>query len=118
MVKGDDGKYHMLFSIWESGMEGGSFVKDWVLQSKIGYAVSDYPDRDFKFKKIVLKGRRYQGDYSSWDAQMVHNPHLKKFDGKYYLYYIGGKDPGKQPKGSKAENLDQRGRVQQSLCCR
>lgn len=115
VVKGHDGKYHMLFSIWESGMEGGSFVKDWVLQSKIGYAVSDYPDRDFKFKKIVLKGRRYQGDHSSWDAQMVHNPHLKKFDGKYYLYYIGGKDPGKQPKGSKAENIDQRGRVQQSL---
>ncbi|WP_158285123.1 glycoside hydrolase family protein [Arenibacter aquaticus] len=116
VVKGDDGKYHMVFSIWESGTEGGSFVKDWVLQSKIGYAVSDYPDRDFKFQKIVLKGTRYQGDPSAWDAQMVHNPHLKKFDGKYYLYYIGGKDPGEQPKGSKAENLDQRSRVQQSLC--
>ena len=116
VIKGDDDKYHMLFSLWESGGEGGSFAKDWVLQSKIGYAVSDYPDKDFKFQKIVLKGKRYQGDHSSWDAQMVHNPHLKKFDGKYYLYYIGGKDPGEQPKGSKAENLDQRSRVQQSLC--
>ncbi len=116
VVKGDDGKYHMLFSIWESGTEGGSFVKDWVLQSKIGYAVSDHPDRDFEFQKIVLKGTRYQGDDSAWDAQMVHNPHLKIFEGKYYLYYIGGKDLGKQPKGSKAENLDQRSRVQQSLC--
>ncbi|MCK0190262.1 glycoside hydrolase family protein [Arenibacter sp. F20364] len=116
VVKGDDGKYHMLFSLWESGKEGGSFARDWVLQSKIGYAVSDYPDRDFEFQKIVLKGTRYHGDYSSWDAQMVHNPHIKKFNGKYYLYYIGSKDPGEQPKGSKGENLDQRSRVQQSLC--
>ncbi|WP_157943819.1 MULTISPECIES: glycoside hydrolase family protein [Arenibacter] len=116
VIKGDDGKYHMLFSLWESGTEGGSFVKDWVLQSKIGYAVSDYPDKDFKFQKIVLKGTRYQGDNLSWDAQMVHNPHIKKFNGKYYLYYIGARDPGEQAKGSTGENLDQRARVQQSLC--
>ena len=116
VIKGDDGKYHMLFSLWESGTEGGSFVKDWVLQSKIGYAVSDYPDKDFRFQKIVLKGTRYQGDNLSWDAQMVHNPHIKKFNGKYYLYYIGARDPGEQAKGSTGENLDQRARVQQSLC--
>ena len=116
VVKGDDGKYHMLFSLWESGAEGGSFVKDWVLQSKIGYAVSDYPDKGFKFQKIVLKGTRYHGDNMSWDAQMVHNPHIKKFNGKYYLYYIGSKDPGEQLRGSSGENLDKRARVQQSLC--
>ena len=116
VIKGDDGKYHMLFSLWESGAEGGSFVKDWVLQSKIGYAVSDYPDKGFRFQKIVLKGTRYHGDNVSWDAQMVHNPHIKKFNGKYYLYYIGSKDPGEQPQGSTGENLDKRGRVQQSLC--
>jgi hypothetical protein len=116
VVKGDDNKYHMLFSLWESGIEGGSFVKDWVLQSKIGYAVSDYPDKDFVFQKIVLKGTRYHGDNVSWDAQMVHNPHIKKFNGKYYLYYIGSRDPGEQPVGSSGENLDQRSRVQQSSC--
>jgi hypothetical protein len=45
---------------------------------------------------------------------MVHNPHIKKFKDKYYLYYGGGKDPGIQPKGSKGENVNKRNRVQQS----
>jgi len=116
VIKGDDGKYHMLFSLWESGINYGSFVQSWVLESKIGYAVSDYPDRDFKFKKIILKGTRYNGDTTSWDAQMVHNPHIKKFNDTYYLYYVGAKDNGVQPKGSTAENLDKRSRVQQSIC--
>ncbi|WP_339706304.1 glycoside hydrolase family protein [uncultured Kriegella sp.] len=116
VVKGDDDKYHMLFSLWESGIPGGSFSKNWVLQSKIGYAVSDYPDRNFRFRKIVLQGRRYDGNTEVWDAQMVHNPHIKKFNDTYYLYYIGGKDPGEQPKGSAGENLDQRASVQQTLC--
>lgn len=116
VVKGGDGKYHMLFSLWESGTEGGSFSRDWVLQSKIGYAVSDFPDRDFQYQKIVLKGTRYDEDDNAWDAQMVHNPHIKKFNDTYYLYYIGGKDPGERPQGSTGENLDQRARVQQSLC--
>lgn len=116
VVKGDDGKYHMLFSLWESDVPEGSFVKNWVLESKIGYAVSDFPDRDFKFQKIVLKGARYNGDVDTWDAQMVHNPHIKKFNGSYYLYYIGSRDPGEQQARFTRGSLDQRARVQQSLC--
>lgn len=116
VVKGEDNKYHMLFSLWESGTKNGSFAKNWVLESKIGYAISDKPDGDFKFQKIVLKGKRYAGDLKSWDAQSVHNPHIKKFNGKYYLYYTGSMDPGIQPKGSSGENLDKRSRVQQSQC--
>ena len=116
VVKGKDGKYHMLCAMWESGAQTKSFTKSWVLESKIGYAVSDFPDKDFKFQKIVLKGTRYDGDTSAWDAQMVHNPHVKKFNDKYYLYYIGSRDPGVQPKGSSGEGLDLRTRVQQSQC--
>ncbi|MBN3582797.1 glycoside hydrolase family protein [Algoriphagus aestuarii] len=110
VVKGKDGKYHMLFSLWESGPDKADFVTSWVLESKIGYAVSDFPDRDFKFQKIILKGTRFEGDATSWDAQMVHNPHLKEFEGRYYLYYIGSKDPGE----AIAPDLDKRTRVQQS----
>jgi len=116
VIKGDDGKYHMLYSTWECGDSIPPFQNSWVLYSKIAYAVSDYPDRNFKFQKIVLRGRALDGDSTAWDAQMVHNPHIKKFNGKYYLYYGGGKDPGIQPKGSKGENLSKRNRVQQNQC--
>lgn len=116
VIKGDDNKYHMLYSTWECGDSMPRFTDSWVLHSKIAYAVSDYPDRDFKFQKVVLQGRRLEGDLTAWDAQMVHNPHIKKFNNKYYLYYGGGKDPGIQPEGSKGELVNKRNRVQQNQC--
>lgn len=116
VVKGDDNRYHMFYSTWECGDSLPPFVDSWVLHSKIAYAVSDYPDKDFRFQKIVLQGRALDGDSTAWDAQMVHNPHIKKFNNKYYLYYIGSKDPGIQPKGSTGEFVNKRNRVQQSQC--
>lgn len=116
VVKGEDNKYHMLYATWECGDSIPQFSDSWVLHSKIAYAISDYPDRGFKFQKIILTGRALEGDSAAWDAQMVHNPHVKRFNGKYYLYYGGGKDPGIQPAGSKGEHLNKRNRVQQSQC--
>lgn len=110
VVKGKDGNYHMLFALWESGPETDVFSTSWLLESKIGYAVSSSPDQNFQFKGVVLKGARYDGNPDAWDAQGVHNPHLKEFEGSYYLYYIGGNDPGEET----APDVDKRNRVQQS----
>lgn len=114
VVQGDDGKFHMVFATWESGDSIPPFSDSWVLHSKLAYAVSDYPDRGFKFKKIILRGRRFAGDSTAWDAQMVTNPHLRKFNDKYYLYFVGACDPGVQAAGSKGESVNKRNRVQQS----
>jgi hypothetical protein len=114
VIRGDEGKYHMLYSTWECGDTFPAYSNAWVLYSKIAYAVSDYPGRDFKIQKVVLKGRALDGDTTAWDAQMVSNPHLKRFNGKYYLYYIGSVDPGIQPIGSKGEKVNRRNRVQQN----
>ncbi len=116
VIKGSDNKYHMLYSTWECGDSAPAFSDSWVLNSKIAYAVSDHPDRDFQFQKIVLQGRALDGDSSAWDAQMVHNAHLKTFNNKYYLYYGASRDPGVQPKGSTGESLNKRNRVQQNQC--
>ncbi len=116
VVKGNDGLYHMLYSTWECGDTLPPFTNSWVLYSKIAYAVSEYPDRDFTFQKIVLQGAAAGGDSAAWDARMVHNPHVKRFNGKYYLYYGGSKDPGVQAPGSKGANVDLRNRVQQYQC--
>lgn len=114
VIKGENDKYHMLYNTWECGDSIPKFTNSWVLYSKIAYATSDFPDRDFKFQKIVLQGRALEGDPMAWDAQMVSNPHIKTFNGQYYLYYIGSRDPGIQPKGSTAEKLNKRNRVQQN----
>ncbi|MEN8155488.1 MAG: glycoside hydrolase family protein [Bacteroidota bacterium] len=116
VIQGSDNRYHMLYATWECGDSIPEFSTSWLLHSKIAYAVSDYPDRDFKFQKIVLRGRSLEGDSTAWDAQTVHNPHIKQFDNKYYLYYVGAKDPGVQPVGSKGEQVNRRNRVQQSQC--
>ena len=110
----DEDKYHMLYSTWPCGDSLPAFGDSWVLYSKIAYATSNYPDRDFKFQKVILEGRKLSGDSLAWDAQMVHNPHIKKFNNKFYLYYIGSKDPGKTAMGSPGFNLNKRNRVQQN----
>lgn len=114
VIKESDGKYHMFFSRWIAGPDHPQFNAGWLINSEIGYAVSSYPDHGFRFVNVVLKGRKHEGDSDAWDAQSVHNPHIQKFNGKYYLYYIGSKDPGEQPSGSPGESVDFRNRIQQN----
>ena len=114
VLKGDDGKYHMLYATWNTGPDHTNFSNAWVLYSEIAYAVSDYSDRDFKPVATILRGRAYEGDSLAWDAQAVHNPHLKKFNDKYYLYYIGNRDPGPVEKGQAGWALNKRNRCQQN----
>ena len=54
------------------------------------------------------------GDSTAWDAQTVHNPLIKYFNGKYYLYYVSSVDVGIQPEGSPGEKLNKRNRLQQN----
>ncbi len=79
MVKGDDGKYHLFYSRWKKDY---SFY-GWLTHSEIAHAVSDSPAGPWKYKETVLKGR----GKGHWDAITVHNPKIKSFEGKYYLYY-------------------------------
>lgn len=113
VVEGDDGKFHMFYSIFDAGADQPKFSDAWLLSSKIAYAVSDYPDKGFKSQKVVLRGAIADGKPDAWDAQGVHNPHIKKFNGKYFLYYIGSRDPGERPEGDPAFGLSKRNRIQQ-----
>jgi hypothetical protein len=114
VIRGDDGRYHMFYSQWNTGPDNTTFSNAWVLYSEIHYAVSDHPDRDFKPVATILRGRRFEGDSLAWDAQAVHNPHIKRFNGKYYLYYIGNRDPGPVEKGQPGWALNKRDRCQQN----
>lgn len=81
MTKGDDGLYYLYFSFWP---KKGDFNIDWVMHSKVGYAVSDNPYGGFKYGGIALSGSK-----NGWDADCIHNPSVIKHNGKYYMYYMG-----------------------------
>jgi hypothetical protein len=86
VVKGEDGLYHMLYSRWP---KAPGWV--WVSHSEIAYAVSESPYGPYEFRNVALpvRGAEY------WDGLCTHNPTIHKFNGKYYLYYMGNTGDGK-----------------------
>ncbi|MDN5214947.1 alpha-L-fucosidase [Fulvivirgaceae bacterium BMA12] len=80
ILKGKDGKYHLFYSRWKSEYK----FTGWLTHSEIAHATSRAPAGPWKFKETVLKGRGQE----HWDAITAHNPKIKYFEGKYYLYYI------------------------------
>lgn len=79
IVKGENGKFHLFYSRWKKEY---SFY-GWLTHSEVAHAVSKSPTGPWKYKETVLKGRRN----GKWDAITAHNPKIKQFDGKFYLYY-------------------------------
>lgn len=86
VIRGDDGKYYMFASRWRNTLP---MHPGWLLESEIVRAVCDTPNGEFKFLDVVLKSRG--AEY--WDGRATHNPHIKKHDGKYILYYTGTTHP-------------------------
>ncbi|MDO6518764.1 glycoside hydrolase family protein [Zobellia uliginosa] len=80
MVKGEDGLYHMFYSQWPKNIGW-----EWVNYSVIAHAVSESPFGPFKHKDVTLPDRGAE----FWDGSTTHNPTVHKFNGKYYLYYMG-----------------------------
>lgn len=80
IIKEREGKYHLFYSRWkkEYGFHG------WLTHSEIAHAISKSPAGPWKYRETVLRGR----GKGNWDAITAHNPKIKYFEGKYYLYYI------------------------------
>ena len=86
LIHGDDGRYYMAYSRWsEETQQAG-----WLTDSEIALAVADRPEGPYEHVQVLLKGR----GPGHWDELMAHNPKLKRFGNKYYLYYISSR-PGK-----------------------
>jgi len=79
MIRGDDGKYHLFYSRWPKkyGFDA------WLTHSEVARAISNSPAGPWEYKETVLKSN----GKGHWDAITVHNPKIKHFNGKYYLYY-------------------------------
>lgn len=80
MIKGDDNQYYLFYSRWP---RKHGFLA-WLTHSEIAVATSASPTGPWTYQFTALKGRGGK----HWDAVTAHNPKIKKFGGKYYLYYI------------------------------
>jgi hypothetical protein len=91
LVKGDDAKYHLFYSRWPRKLG----FQAWVTHSEIAHAVGDTPLGPFKHRDVALppRGKEF------WDGLCTHNPTVKKFGGKYCLYYMGNTGDGVPTKG-------------------
>ncbi len=90
VLRGEDGRYHMFYCRWSKKFP---FSDGWVIDSEICYAVADKPDGPFRHVRTMLRGRKHEGRFHAFDGGSVYNPHVKRFDGKVYLYYVGNHDP-------------------------
>jgi hypothetical protein len=91
VVKGEDGCYHLYYSRWkkETNFSG------WVTHSEIAHATGPSPTGPWTVTGVALprRGAAY------WDGLCTHNPCVRKFGGRYYLYYMGNTGNGQISKG-------------------
>ena len=87
IIKDKDGTYHLFYSRWKKEY---SFY-GWLTHSEIAHATSKSPAGPWNHAETILRGRRN----GHWDAITAHNPKIKYFEGKYYLYYIAT-NPGEK----------------------
>ncbi|QQL45503.1 glycoside hydrolase family protein [Sulfuriroseicoccus oceanibius] len=80
ILRGEDGGYWLFYSRWPKSH--GFYA--WLTDSEVAVARSDSPAGPWKYQYTALKGR----GGAHWDAVTAHNPKIKHFDGRYYLYYI------------------------------
>lgn len=82
VIEGEDGMFHMFASCWPEEL---GFGCNWLFNCKIAHAVSDKPEGPYEFSDYVFerRGRNY------FDGMNQHNPSIKYWNGKYYLYYFG-----------------------------
>ena len=86
LIKGEDNLYHLYYARWPKKLGWA-----WVTDSEIAHAISSSPFGPFEFKDVAL-GRTNK---ENWDGWCTHNPTVYKFNGKYYLYYMGNTGDGK-----------------------
>lgn len=89
-IVGDDGRYHLFASRWEKKY---GFSANWLYRCEIVRCASDTPEGPYQYEETVLSAR----SAAYFDGRNVHNPCIRCWNGKYYLYYMGTTYGGDTP---------------------
>ena len=77
-----EGKYWMFVSRWKKEL---GFGWNWLFHSQVVLASSEKPEGPYKFEKIIFERRNKK----LFDGMNTHNPTVRYFNGKFYLFYMG-----------------------------
>lgn len=85
IIKGNDGMYHLFYSRWKRDRTFNA----WLTHSTVAHAVSDKPEGPYRYVETVLD---FENDFYYKDCMITaHNPKIKYFEGRYYLYFVSTK---------------------------
>lgn len=90
-IRDEQGRYHLFGARY-----AGPFNQGWRTDSHIAHYVADTPEGPFKFVEVVYRGERKE--IGQWNYFGVHNPTIKKVDGKYVLFFICNSNAGGAPR--------------------
>jgi len=77
-----DGLYSLFASRWEKSLP---MFEGYLLKSEIVRAVSERPEGPYRFAERLFPS----GAPDAWDGRMAHNPSVRFWNGRLYLFYIG-----------------------------
>jgi len=82
MIEGDEGGFHLFHSRWRRDNPRG--MKGWLYESEIARAVAERPEGPYRPAGVVLAGLGGEG----WGSVTAHNPCIRRFEGRYHLYFV------------------------------
>jgi hypothetical protein len=80
IIQDEEGLYHLFYSRWRRRVN----FTAWLTHCQAAHAVSENPQGPYRHVQTEL----HSGRPGHWDHTNVHNPKIKKFEDKYWLYYI------------------------------
>jgi hypothetical protein len=83
LIRAPDGTYHLFYARWPRELGFGA----WLTDSEIAVATAQSPTGPWTCLYTALKGR----GPGYWDELSAHNPKIKSFGGRYYLYYTSSR---------------------------
>jgi hypothetical protein len=86
-IEGPDGRWHLFYSRWPRAL--GHYA--WVTHSEIARATAPGPLGPWTHAEVTLPAR----GAGFWDGLCTHNPTVRRFGDRYYLYYMGNTGDGR-----------------------
>lgn len=83
IILGPEGSYHLFYARWPRALG----FKAWLTDSEVAVATAPSPTGPWTYAYTALAGRGPE----HWDELSAHNPKIKHFGDRFYLYYISSR---------------------------